>query len=37
MDQLSKPPRDDQKITLLVDAAGSAIDNAITWILKTHP
>jgi len=37
MDQLSKPPRDDQKITLLVDAAGGAIDNAITWILKTHP
>jgi hypothetical protein len=37
MDQLSKPPRDDQKISLLVDTAGSGTDKAIDWILKTHP
>jgi hypothetical protein len=35
--QMMKPPRDEDKVRLLVDAAEAATDNAINWILKTHP
>jgi hypothetical protein len=35
--QMTKAPRDDEKVQLLVDAAESATDTAIKWILKKHP
>jgi hypothetical protein len=37
MKGLTKPPRDADKIMLLLDAAESTADKAIEWMLKTHP
>ena len=34
---LTKVPKDDEKVQLLVDAAESGTEAAIKWILQTHP
>jgi hypothetical protein len=35
--KMTKPPTDDEKVQLLVDAAEQGTESAINWILKSHP